>query len=203
MLYRGNMIPFLLHSGYSLPKAVWFSSIAFGSCISSCFLWSRSFSPSLFLSWQWLSSCKSTASVLYPWFYCFILGFMFTYTTLFGVLVSYVYVRTGNLLAAGFVHSLCNFFSIPSFEYNRQSSLLYPKRRSIFSFGLSLVVINAAYVIGVILYIVLFPILLNPQWCKSQFLLILFSVCCESPCKFYTFNYWIQRLTPLKLNPLF
>ena len=104
---------------------------------------------------------------------------MFTYTTLFGVLVSYVYVRTGNLLAAGLVHSLCNFFSIPSFEYNRPSSPLYSKRTSFLFSIISLVVINGAYVVGVILFIVLFPILLNPQWCKSQFLLILYLVCCE------------------------
>ena len=98
---------------------------------------------------------------------------MFIYTTLFGVLVSYVYIRTGNLLAAGVIHSLCNFFSIPSFEYNRPSSPLYSKRKSCNFSIASRVVINGMYAIGVILFIVLFPILLNPQWCNSQFLSIL------------------------------
>ncbi|KAK8801520.1 hypothetical protein WA171_004660, partial [Blastocystis sp. BT1] len=136
LLYRGNMLPFLLHSGFSLPKAVWFSSIAFGSChFHHLFSFLQNGYP---LVRALLQCC-----------------FMFTYTTLFGVLVSYVYVRTGNLLAAGLVHSLCNFFSIPSFEYNRPSSPLYSKRT----------IINGAYVVGVILFIVLFPILLNPQWC--------------------------------------
>lgn len=56
---------------------------------------------------------------------------MFTYTTLFGILVSYVYVRTGSILAAAAVHAIANFFSIPSFAFLQSSSPLYPYRKGI------------------------------------------------------------------------
>ena len=54
---------------------------------------------------------------------------MFPYTTLFGTLVSYVYVRTGSILAATAVHSISNFFSMPSFAFLQSSSPLYPYRK--------------------------------------------------------------------------
>lgn len=51
---------------------------------------------------------------------------MAIYTTLFGVLDSYVYVRTGSLLAAIVIHGMCNYLSIPSFSFWNS-----PKRYSI------------------------------------------------------------------------
>jgi membrane protease YdiL (CAAX protease family) len=38
----------------------------------------------------------------------------FTYTTLFGAYVSYIYIKSGSLLAIALVHSFCNFMGLPN-----------------------------------------------------------------------------------------
>ena len=63
-------------------------------------------------------------------FGAFTIGFMFLYTTLFGILVSYVYLRTGTIVAAILTHSLCNLLSIPTFSFLSSQSLLHDKRKS-------------------------------------------------------------------------
>lgn len=88
----------------------------------------RSFTLHLHFSEARLFCGKCCLSVLYPWNFSCLLAFMFLYTTLFGILVSVVYVRTGSLVAASAVHALCNFFSIPSVEFLREQSPLYEKR---------------------------------------------------------------------------
>ena len=60
----------------------------------------------------------------------FTVVFMFLYTSLFGILVSYVYLRTGTIVSAILTHSLCNLFSIPTFSFLSRQSPLYKKRKS-------------------------------------------------------------------------
>lgn len=60
----------------------------------------------------------------------FTVVFMFLYTSLFGILVSYVYLRTGTIVSAILTHSLCNIFSIPTFSFLSRQSPLYGKRKS-------------------------------------------------------------------------
>lgn len=62
-----------------------------------------------------------------------IVAFQFTYTTLFGVLVSYIYIRTGSILAAISAHMVCNFLSFPSPEFLDEDSPTYPKRKRMFA----------------------------------------------------------------------
>ncbi|KAK8796997.1 hypothetical protein WA588_001122, partial [Blastocystis sp. NMH] len=140
LLYRGNILTFLLHNDYSLWESILISSVAFGSC-------------HLHFIYTFLKQDYSVASAVSQ---C---SFMFLYTTLFGILVSVVYVRTGSLVAASAVHALCNFFSIPSVEFLREQSPLYEKRYYILG----------SYLVGIILYCALFTTLLNPVWFHSQF----------------------------------
>ena len=39
----------------------------------------------------------------------------FTYTSLFGMYVAFVFVRTGHLLSIGLAHTFCNFMGLPDF----------------------------------------------------------------------------------------
>lgn len=129
LLYRGSIMTFLLHSGYSLFQSILISSIAFGSCAIP--------DPTLRIGHfhHIVDQIRSGLPVQVAFFRCRASFpslsspvFMFTYTTLFGILVSYVYVRTGSILAAAAVHAICNFFSIPSFSFMNPSSPLYAHR---------------------------------------------------------------------------
>mmetsp|Transcript_43015 Transcript_43015/g.105155 ORF Transcript_43015/g.105155 Transcript_43015/m.105155 type:complete len:110 (+) Transcript_43015:130-459(+) len=42
-------------------------------------------------------------------------GSSFTYTSLFGAFVCYIFLRTGQLLTAVAVHAFCNFMGFPDF----------------------------------------------------------------------------------------
>ncbi|KAK8811877.1 hypothetical protein WA556_004038, partial [Blastocystis sp. ATCC 50177/Nand II] len=140
ILYRGSIMTFLLHSGYSLLQSILISSVAFGSCHFH----------------HIFDAIHSGMPVQVAFFQCL---FMFTYTTLFGILVSYVYVRTGSILAATAVHSISNFFSMPSFAFLQSSSPLYPYRK----------VLLSSLFFGIVGYLVTFKLFLNPQLLNSQF----------------------------------
>lgn len=55
--------------------------------------------------------------------------FQFTYTSLFGSYVSYVYIQTRSLLAIVLSHSLCNGMGLPSLSFLSTRSPLFPNRR--------------------------------------------------------------------------
>ena len=46
------------------------------------------------------------------------------YTTVFGWYATYVYLATGSILAAVWVHSLCNVFGLPPFHQMNRLSLM-------------------------------------------------------------------------------
>ena len=116
--------------------------------------------------------CRWNWYVHYNWV-VIVLVFQFVYTTLFGALVSYIYIRTGSLLAAIFAHSLCNFLTFPSFEFLDDHSPTAPKRKGTnYLLWLTIphiLVIGSMYITGIILYIASFTTLLNPTFFQSQF----------------------------------
>ena len=117
---------------------------------------------------------------------------MFLYTTLFGILVSVVYVRTGSLVAASAVHALCNFFSIPSVEFLREQSPLYEKRYCPHCCSILMFRYLGSYLVGIILYCALFTTLLNPVWFHSQFYsMIEWFLCCSSKSIEITMIPWV------------
>jgi prenyl protein peptidase len=69
-------------------------------------------------------------------------AFQFTYTSLFGSYVSYVFLRTGSVLSVVISHSFCNAMGLPSLSFTDSRSPLFSSRTYLWS----------AHVAGVIFF---------------------------------------------------
>lgn len=68
--------------------------------------------------------------------------FQLFYTTLFGSIVSYFYLRTGHVMACFLPHAFCNTMGFPNLSFVHASHPLYPKRWAI----------GFMYVVGIFLF---------------------------------------------------
>lgn len=80
------------------------------------------------------------------------LGFQFLYTSVFGIYSAFLFARTGHFIAPFIVHAFCNHMGFPDV----QEVLNQPEPKKHILLGL--------YVIGFISWIVLLPILTEPNW---------------------------------------
>jgi prenyl protein peptidase len=72
--------------------------------------------------------------------------FQFTYTSIFGAYATYVYIKTGSLLAISVAHSFCNWMGLPSLGFMRSSSSVYGHRQ----------VLLVSYIVGIVIFAVEF-----------------------------------------------
>ena len=85
--------------------------------------------------------------------------FQFTYTTLFGIYATFIYLRTGHLVAAIACHCFCNWNGFPDLGWllDKQDLTRTYKRE-----------IAVSYVVGIVLFCYgLYPVT-NPEWYGSQ-----------------------------------
>lgn len=68
--------------------------------------------------------------------------FQFIYTSIFGAYATYVYIKTGSLMAISVAHSFCNWMGLPSLGFMSQSSSVYGHRH----------VLLAAYIVGIAIF---------------------------------------------------
>jgi prenyl protein peptidase len=85
-------------------------------------------------------------------------AFQFSFTFLFGVLVSVVYLRTGRLVGAVLAHSFCNLVGVPNLRplVSRDTP---PRQRILFIGG---------YLAGVALFAALLAPLTDPHYFGSR-----------------------------------
>lgn len=84
-------------------------------------------------------------------FYFVVIGFQFTYTTIFGMYSAYLFAKTGHFVAPFIAHAFCNHMGFPDFVdvFNQKN----PKKGILLSL----------YVLGLVSWIILLPILTNPN----------------------------------------
>jgi prenyl protein peptidase len=91
-------------------------------------------------------------------------AFQFTFTTVFGVYVAHLFVRTGHLAAVIVVHTFCNAMGVPSFAFMRPYARAYPYRH----------LVIAAYVCGIAAFAFSFASLTDaslyasPMWSRTR-----------------------------------
>ncbi|KAL7919257.1 CaaX prenyl protease [Trichoderma austrokoningii] len=95
-LFRAAAIPLLLVAGSSLGRVIFLSPVVFGLAHVHHFYEFRVTHPDTPLV------AAIARSVI-----------QFAYTSLFGALVSFLFLRTGSLLAAVLVHAFCNAMGLP------------------------------------------------------------------------------------------
>ncbi|XP_055848825.1 CAAX prenyl protease 2 [Episyrphus balteatus] len=78
--------------------------------------------------------------------------FQLTYTTLFGFYSAYLFAKTGHFIAPVIAHAICNHMGFPEFQELFQQNT---SRKIIFCI---------IYVLGLIGWIVLLPVVTNPSW---------------------------------------
>jgi prenyl protein peptidase len=85
--------------------------------------------------------------------------FQFTYTTLFGIYATFIYMRTGHLIAAILCHCFCNWNGFPDLGWlTNENDLARPHIK----------LIGSTYIVGIILfYFSLYP-LTNPIYFDNQ-----------------------------------
>ncbi|XP_038072857.1 CAAX prenyl protease 2-like isoform X2 [Patiria miniata] len=82
--------------------------------------------------------------------------FQFFYTTVFGALSAFIFLRTGHLIACIITHMFCNFMGFPAFEEIPNHTLLQR------------VVICAVFLTGLSLFVCLLLPLTNPEWFANE-----------------------------------
>ena len=102
------------------------------------------------------------SNVLSPRAACFRVMFQLLYTSIFGILASIIFIRTGNVFSAMIMHIWCNSMGFPPFTFitnwmqTKSTSL-----RDVFN--------GAAYVCGLGSFIFLLYPLTNPKYFNSPF----------------------------------
>lgn len=97
-MFRSATIPILLSAGTSLRSVVFLSPLVFGVAHVHHFFEIRILRPDVHVGLAVLSSL-----------------IQFLYTSLFGTYATFVYLRTGSLLAVTAVHAFCNSLGLPRF----------------------------------------------------------------------------------------
>lgn len=85
-------------------------------------------------------------------FTLFVLGFQFSYTTIFGAYSAYLLLRTGHFISTFVVHSFCNHMGVPDVHELMQ---IKGQQRN---------VIIALYFVGLTLWALLLNPLTEPAW---------------------------------------
>ncbi|KAM0281307.1 hypothetical protein ACHAQH_003575 [Verticillium albo-atrum] len=98
LLFRSASIPLLLAARLSLSKTIFLSPVIFGVAHIHHFYEFRITHPGVPLP------VAIARSVL-----------QFSYTTLFGAYATFLFLRTGSLLAVTLVHAFCNVMGLPRF----------------------------------------------------------------------------------------
>jgi prenyl protein peptidase len=88
LVFRGSIIPLLLGCGFSRSQVIFFSPFFFGAAH--------------------LHHVFAGASVI-------IVLFQFCFTSLFGWISAFIFVRTGSVLASILAHTFCNLMGFPEF----------------------------------------------------------------------------------------
>jgi len=111
-VFRSCMGALLTAGGLSLGKIVLFSPLFFGTAhLHHCYGMVREGTP--------LRQALIVSAV------------QFTYTSMFGALEMFIFLRTGHLAAVFVAHAWCNLLGLPSLEWLSTQSLTYPHRHSI------------------------------------------------------------------------
>ena len=79
-------------------------------------------------------------------------GFQLMYTSIFGIYSAYLFTRTGHFIAPFVAHAFCNHMGFPDVQelFNQPPSKKH--------------ILMGMYVIGFISWIILLPIVTDPQW---------------------------------------
>lgn len=83
--------------------------------------------------------------------------FQFGFTTIFGTYSAYLFAKTGHFMAPFVAHAFCNHMGFPDLQDVLNQS--NPKRH----------ILIAIYIIGLIGWIILLPIMTEPKWFFNDF----------------------------------
>lgn len=131
LCFRSGLISYLLAMGYSPAICIWASPFVFGL--------SHVHHMVDMVRFRGFSVAQALTAV----------ALQLCYTVMFGWFASFLFVQSGNVLAAVAAHSVCNFFGFPPF-----SQIRYYSRRN---------VVIRSYVIGVLLFPVFVAFVLVPR----------------------------------------
>ncbi|SPN98308.1 related to CAAX prenyl protease 2 [Cephalotrichum gorgonifer] len=109
LLFRSAAVPLLVGAGVSLGKIVFLTPIIFGLAHIHHFYEFR-------LTHPHVPIIAAVARSL----------LQLTYTTLFGAYATFIFLRTGSLLAIIIVHAFCNAMGLPRFWGHVQPYWMYP-----------------------------------------------------------------------------
>ncbi|CAG9326329.1 unnamed protein product [Blepharisma stoltei] len=139
VIFRSTLITALIAGGAGFYGAVMLSSLIFG--VSHLYHLVEAFECTGRMRQQKVMQAAMQAA----------------YTTVFGFYVGYIFVATGSLYAVILVHAFCNFMGLPDVGFMNEGHYGYAYKRSI----------SAAYIIGIVLFIVLLSLSLNPDLHQS------------------------------------
>lgn len=88
--------------------------------------------------------------------HCFILVFQLVYTGIFGMYSAFLFAKTGHFIAPFIVHAFCNHMGFPDI----QDLINQPDKKKHLFIGF--------YVLGLISWIVLLPIVTEPKWYHNE-----------------------------------
>lgn len=86
----------------------------------------------------------------------FIAAFQFAYTGIFGIYSAYLFAKTGHFIAPFIAHAFCNHMGFPDI----QEVLLQQDNKKY--------IILSCYVIGLIGWIYLLPVVTQPEWYSNE-----------------------------------
>lgn len=85
----------------------------------------------------------------------------FTYTSLFGALEMYIYLRTGNLIPVFIAHSWCNLLGLPDLSFTQEYHMNYKYRKYI----------GLAYIFGLSIFCIALNPLTKPELYNNSYIL--------------------------------
>lgn len=87
---------------------------------------------------------------------CVFAAFQFAYTGIFGIYSAYLFAKTGHFIAPFIAHAFCNHMGFPDI----QEVLLQQDNKKY--------IILSCYVIGLVSWIYLLPIVTEPHWYSNE-----------------------------------
>ncbi|OQR97739.1 peptidase family U48 [Achlya hypogyna] len=129
-VFRGCMAALLLNAGFSVSHIVFLSPLAFGVAHA------HHFYEHVRGGMPWMRALA-------------IVVFQLVYTTVFGIYATFLFLRTGQLVAIIVVHAFCNVMGFPDLSFVSPDSDLYTYRHSILG----------VYLVGIVCFsVLLYPV---------------------------------------------
>lgn len=162
--FRACMMPLLLQS-YRPTTAVLLTPLFFGVAhlhhnierVRSGMDWKTALIvSSKFIDYLQAELIWKTQLNWFPFFCSLFTAFQFAYTGIFGIYSAYLFAKTGHFIAPFIAHAFCNHMGFPDIQevLTQQDNKKY--------------IILACYVIGLVSWIYLLPVVTEPKWYSNE-----------------------------------